>query len=137
MGSEQLSLFAGRSAFNSVTISMRLLRRQRDTRQLLLLYRHCSKALADMILFKMKRPQAAALSPPLVNEKRKVLQKAWAEALAAGVCTLDPQQQQDQQQLLQHHSTCLLGTGAACIMDLSEALLEEPLNGLVLLECIA
>ncbi|KAL8454336.1 hypothetical protein Emag_001495 [Eimeria magna] len=129
MGSEQLSLFAGRSAFNSVTISMRLLRRQQDTQQLRLLYRHCAKALADVILMQVQRPSrkgsTTSSSVSLSDPKTKQQQKAWAEALAAGVCTLDPDEQLAQQRLVRNHSTCLLGTGAACIMDSREGDMYE------------
>ena len=124
MGSEQLSLFASRSAFNSVTMNMRLLRRCRESGQLLLLYKHCSSDLAAMILFKLQHQPSSqddsTSSPAPLSEERKQLQKAWACALAAGVCTLDEQQQQQQLQLTPTHSACLLGTGAACIMDLSK-----------------
>ncbi|KAL8437388.1 hypothetical protein ACSSS7_000983 [Eimeria intestinalis] len=129
MGSEQLSLFAGRSAFNSVTISMRLLRRQLDTQQLPLLYRHCAKPLADIILMQIQRPsrKSSGSSSFLSTSSSKMRQqlKAWAEALAAGVCTLDSHDQLAQQQLVRHHSTCLLGTGAACIMDSREGDMYE------------
>ncbi|KAL8434036.1 hypothetical protein Efla_001508 [Eimeria flavescens] len=124
-GSEQLSLFSGRSAFNSVTISMRLLRRQQDTQQLRLLYRHCSQTLAAVILSKIKRPQADSRSTSSQHQKMKAEQKAWAKTLAAGLFTLDPDQQQKWRQLVRHHSTCLLGTGAACIMDLREGDMYE------------
>ncbi|KAL8271439.1 hypothetical protein Esti_004640 [Eimeria stiedai] len=126
MGSEQLSLFAGRSAFNSVTISMRLLRRQQDSQQLRLLYRHCAKPLADIILMQIQRPRrkGSGTSPSFIS-KTKQQQKAWAEALAAGTCTLDPHEQLEQQQLVRNHSTCLLGTGAACIMDSREGDMYE------------
>ncbi|XP_026189616.1 uncharacterized protein LOC34623397 [Cyclospora cayetanensis] len=128
MGSEQLSLFAGRSSFNTVAISMRLLRRCEDTKQLQLMYRHCSKALANMILLKMQHPHREAslsMASERMTESRKHLQKAWACALAAGHCTLDKQQQQQQQQLPRCHSACLLGTGAACLMDLREGDMYE------------
>ncbi|CDI78674.1 hypothetical protein, conserved [Eimeria praecox] len=129
MGSEQLSLFASRSAFNSVTMNMRLLRRCRESGQLFLLYRHCSSDLAAMILFKLQQqPNSqdtfASSGAPLTEEKKQ-LQKAWACALAAGVCTLDEQQQQQQLQFTPTHSACLLGTGAACIMDLKEGSMYE------------
>lgn len=122
MGSEQLSLFACRSAFNSVTISMRMLRRCRESGQLLLLYRHCSRALASIILHKLYQPEwvASSATSAALTDHKKTQQKAWAQALAAGVCSLDPQQQQQQQKIPRSHSTCLLGTGAACIMDMSK-----------------
>ncbi|CDJ32072.1 uncharacterized protein EMH_0011250 [Eimeria mitis] len=120
MGSEQLSLFANRSAFNSVTMNMRLLRRCRESGQLLLLYRHCSSDLAAMILCKLQQqPNSQDASALPLTEEQKKLQKEWACALAAGVCTLDEKQQQQQLQFTPTHSACLLGTGAACIMDLT------------------
>ena len=125
MGSEQLSLFADRSAFTSVTISMRMLRRCVDTRQLLLLYRHCSKELAQIILQKLRQPHtyaASAASQTPITEEKRIQQRDWARALAAGVCTREPQEQEQQQQLPQTHSACLLGAGAACIIDTREAL---------------
>ncbi|OEH76294.1 hypothetical protein cyc_07425 [Cyclospora cayetanensis] len=80
MGSEQLSLFAGRSSFNTVAISMRLLRRCEDTKQLQLMYRHCSKALANMILLKMQHPHREA-SLSMASERAAV---AMACPIVAG-----------------------------------------------------
>lgn len=124
MGSEQLSLFACRNAFNSVTISMRLLRQRKDVGSLLLLYRHCSRALAQIIIKKVRRPKEACLSTCPPSENRRQKQKAWAEAFASGLITLDPQQQKLQHELVRNHSICLLGTGAACIMDLRKACID-------------